>query len=430
VSPRRKRGRRRLIAGGLAVVVVAGGAAGYLVTRSSAGDDAEQPRYQTAVARRTELRQTVDAQFTISRSQSFTLKAPSTGTVTKLHLTEGKALRALQPLVEINGAAVYGIPSATPFYRDLSDGDSGDDVKALQAALESAGYDPGVVDGDFGSQTASALEDWQAAKGLDETGRLAQSGFVSFPPGSIVLDLPIAVGDRLGAGGNLATVGGARAMVASADVGQQDVVQLKPGQQADLSFDAMPDDHVAAKVATIALDAETQESSSGSSAPVEYSVELRPTNLPSTVRAGMTGQASVVVVDLRDVVVVPTAAVGGTGGQPTVQVLESGQTRVVPVVVGLSTANGVQILAGLQAGQTVVTGVIGSEGATSPQANQGPGGFGGGAGPGGIFFGGGGGGRGAGGGAGTGGAGRGTGGDTPGGTGGGGGTGGQSAGGP
>src|SRR6266545_4843673 len=53
--------------------------------------------------------------------------------------------------------------------------------------------------------------------------------------------------------------------------------------------------------------------------------------------------SDVIVVDLRNVVVVPTAAVGGTGGQPTIQVLENGLTRVVPVVVGLSTSNGVQV---------------------------------------------------------------------------------------
>jgi len=273
----------------------------------------------------------------------------------------------------------------------------------------------------------TALEDWQVAKDLDETGKLALGGFVSFPPGSIVLDLPIAVGDRLGAGGTLATVGGARAMVAQADVGQQDVVQLKTGQQAELTFDAMPDNQVGAKVTTIALDAEPQDSTAGSSNPVEYSVKLAPTRLPSSVRAGMTGQVSVIVVDLRNVVVVPTAAVGGTGGQPTVQVLENGLTSAVPVVVGLSTSNGVQILAGLQAGQTVVTGVVGSDGAASSQANQGQGGglFGGG-GAGGIFFGGGG-GRGTG--TGGSGAGRGTGTGTGGGSTGGS-TGGQGSGGP
>ena len=137
--------------------------------------------------------------------------------------------------------------------------------------------------------------------------------------------------------------------------------------------------------------------------------------------------SDVIVVDLRNVVVVPTAAVGGTGGQPTIQVLENGLTRVVPVVVGLSTSNGVQVLAGLQPGQTVVTGVVSSDGAASTQANQGQGGglFGGG-GAGGIFFGGGG-GRGTG--SGGSGAGRGSGTGTSGG-GTGGSAGGQGAGGP
>jgi hypothetical protein len=143
-----------------------------------------------------------------------------------------------------------------------------------------------------------------------------------------------------------------------------------------------------AKVSTIALDAESQSSSAGSSAPVDYSVELRPTRLPATVRAGMTGQASVVIVDLRNAIVVPAAAVGGGAGSPTVQGLEGGHTRTVPVVVGLATANGVQILAGLQPGQTVVTGVAGSDSGTSTQTGQQQGGpFGGG----GVFFGGGGG---------------------------------------
>ena len=407
MSPRRSR-RRGLLAAGLAVVVVAGGATAYLLTRGGASAASAQPQLQTAVARRTELRQTVDAQFTITRSQSFTLRVPAAGTVTGVHLAEGRALPSLRPLVELDGTAVYGVPSATPFYRDLAEGDSGSDVKALQAALASAGYDPGDSDGDFGGQTATALEDWQAAKGLDETGRMSLSQFVSFPPGSIALDVPVTVGDRLGGGGTIATVGGARSMVAQADVGQQDVVQLKTGQQAELSFDALQDRQVPARVSTIALDAEAQSSSAGTSAPVEYSVELRPSGLPPSVRAGMTGQASVVVVDVRDAVVVPTAAVGGNGGTPTVQLLENGRTRTVPVITGLATSSGVQILAGVQPGQTVVTGLAGSDqvGGQTNQVQGGP--FGGGAG----FLFGGGAGRGAGGGGagGGGGSGRGTGG--------------------
>jgi peptidoglycan hydrolase-like protein with peptidoglycan-binding domain len=394
MSPRRK-GRRGLLAAGLVVLVAAGGATAYLLTRNGNQAHAAGPQLQTAVARRTDLRQTVDAQFTMTRSQSFTLRAPAAGTVTGVHLTEGKPLPSLKSLVDVDGTAVYGIPSATPFYRDLVAGDTGNDVKALQTALDAAGYDPGDADGDFGAQTTTALEDWQAARDLDETGQMSLTRFVSFPPGSIALDVPVSVGASIGGGGTIATVGGARSMVAQADVGQQDVVQLKTGQRAELTFDAMANTQVEAKLSTIALDAEAQSSNAGASAPVEYSVELRPTHLPQAVRAGMTGQVSVVVVDVPDALVVPTAAVGGDAGTQTVQVLENGQTRTVPVITGLATSSGVQILAGLQAGQTVVTGVVGSDQVDTGATNQVQGGpFGGRSG---VFIGGGGGGGGGGG---------------------------------
>jgi len=377
------------VGAGLTIVVVAGGAVGYLLARSS-GSGAEQVQYTVATARRGELRQTVDAQFTMTRSTQTQLRAPAAGIVTKLNLTEGQALPTLKSLLEEDGTAVYGIASATPYYRNLVEGDAGVDVKALQGALADAGYDPGAVDGDFGSQTTTALGDWQDAQGLDVTGQLSLASFVSFPPGSIVQDLPISLGDRLTAGANLATVGGSRDMVAQADVGQLDVVRLKVGQSADLTLDAVSGLRVTAKVATIALDAEAQTANAGSSSPVEYSVELRPASLPTTVRAGMTGQVSVSVVDLRNVVIVPTAAVGGGADNPTVQVMGDGRPVSVPVVVGLATSTGVQIVAGIQPGQTVITGVVQSGGATATTTGQG-GGF-----PGGAFFGGGGGGPGGG----------------------------------
>jgi peptidoglycan hydrolase-like protein with peptidoglycan-binding domain len=54
----------------------------------------------------------------------------------------------------------YGIvPSKIE--RTLRSGHSGDDVKALQDALNKMGYDCGEVDGIFGWKTASALKKFQ-----------------------------------------------------------------------------------------------------------------------------------------------------------------------------------------------------------------------------------------------------------------------------
>ncbi|GEM_PF-607336 len=50
--------------------------------------------------------------------------------------------------------------------RILSWGDKGEDVKALQKALNTLGFNSGAVDGDFGDQTEAAVKAFQLRKGL------------------------------------------------------------------------------------------------------------------------------------------------------------------------------------------------------------------------------------------------------------------------
>jgi peptidoglycan L-alanyl-D-glutamate endopeptidase CwlK len=52
----------------------------------------------------------------------------------------------------------------------LKNGSSGDDVKRLQQALNTAGFDCGQPDGAFGSGTEAAVRAFQAAKGLGADG--------------------------------------------------------------------------------------------------------------------------------------------------------------------------------------------------------------------------------------------------------------------
>lgn len=49
----------------------------------------------------------------------------------------------------------------------LSKGSRGTDVRALQERLEAQGYNPGPIDGIFGSRTLAALNEFQANNGLD-----------------------------------------------------------------------------------------------------------------------------------------------------------------------------------------------------------------------------------------------------------------------
>lgn len=382
---RRRPGRRRWLAAAVVVLMVAAGASAWV----AGGDDtsAAQP-LATTTARRATLTQTVDASFTLAKDGTSTLAAPAAGTVTSVVLTEGKAVKALTRLAGIDGKAVYGIPSGYPLYRDLAEGDEGPDVTALQKALAAAGYDPGEADGDFGDGTADALAGWQADQGLDETGSLELTSFVSYKPGAVVDEVTAAVGDRVQAGGKLATLAPTSSLVASADVSQLDVAQLKVGQQVTLTFDALDAAEASGTVDEIADAPASSNAEAGTSTVVEYAVTVRIGKLPSGARTGMTGQASVVTASRRNVVVVPSSAIGGSGANPTVQVLEDGVAATRPVVVGLVTTQGSEILTGLEAGELVVTGVTATDTGAADQDQQGDGfpggGFpGGGPGPGG-----------------------------------------------
>jgi HlyD family secretion protein len=383
---RRRGGRGRWLAAGIVLVVVAAGAAAWVFVAN--GD--ERPAAQalaTANAVRATLTQTVDASFTLVKQDVKPLKAMAGGVVTSVSITQGKPVKALTPLVTINGEAVYGIPSSYPLYRNLAEGDDGSDVTSLQKALAAAGYDPGEADGEFGSGTADALANWQADQSLDETGKLDLNRFVSYRPGAVVDDVAVEVGDRVGAGGQLATLAPRSDLVAQADVSQLDVNRLEVGQRVTLTFDGLESGTATGTVDEIADAAAESQGSAGSTTVVQYEVTVRAGKLPAGARAGMTGQASVTTASRRNVVVVPSSAIGGSNAAPTVQVVVDGGTVTRPVVVGLVTTESTEILTGVQAGEQVVTGVTGSDtGASSQNQPGGGGGLPGGGGGGGGGF--------------------------------------------
>jgi peptidoglycan hydrolase-like protein with peptidoglycan-binding domain len=368
---RRRGGRgRRLAAGVTGVVVVAVGAGAWAIG-SRGGDPTTNRSTATAEAVRTTLTQTVDASFTLVKDDVKPLKAALGGVVTSVALTKGKAVKALTPLVTIDGEALYGIPTSYPLYRDLSEGDQGSDVTALQKALAAAGYDPGETDGEFGGGTAAALADWQADHDLDETGRLELSRFVSYRPGAVVDEVAVEVGDRVAAGGQLASVGPRSSLVAEAAVSQLDVAKLKAGQRVALTFDALDGASTEGKVDEIADAAASSQGEAGSTTVVQYDVTVRIGKLPAGAKAGMTGQGSVVTASRRGVVVVPSSAIGGTSAAPTVQVVTDGGIVTRPVVIGLITTAGSEILTGVQPGERVVTGVTGGDTGVTDTGQQG-----------------------------------------------------------
>jgi membrane fusion protein, macrolide-specific efflux system len=443
----RRRSKGRVIAIVVIAMVLVGGGIGAVVAAGNSSNSSASTQIVTATARRGSLTQAVSATFTLALTSTGNLVAPGTPTgatasstggstggsttggsgsgtgnattsttaaasgststasssgqvLTALSLGAGQAVPAFQPVMQVSGVPIYSIPMGTPLYRTLVSGDTGADVWAAQKALTDAGYS---IDSDtygtFGSGTIDAVDTFQLAQSLTETGEISLEQFVSYPPGSAVLSLSAAVGDRVAAGSTIASLGVPGSLLAQASVSQSDLTKVKVGQTVALSFDALTGVTANGVVTTLPVQAQSSGSTSaaaGSSSPVQYSVTIFSAGWPKGVLPGMTGTASIAVTSRTNVVIVPTSAVGGSGDNPTVQVMVNGKATTKPVVVGLSTSDGTEIITGVQPGDVVVTGTNQAQTTVSTTANGGGSGLGGGGG-----FGGGGGGFGGGGGGGT-----------------------------
>jgi len=163
---------------------------------------------------------------------------------------------------------------------------------------------------------------------------------------------------------------------------ESDVGKLKVGQAATVTPDALSGVELGAHMTAISPTATT------SSGVVSYDATLTLDQSDSSVKAGMSASAAVIVGQAQGVTV-PNAAVSGSGSLATVTVQSNGKRSQHQVVVGLRGNSRTQIVSGLTAGeQVVIVTTLPALGSTTTSTATGsgtlgatgarPGGFGGG----------------------------------------------------
>lgn len=133
-------------------------------------------------------------------------------------------------------------------------------------------------------------------------------------------------------------------------VDETDIVEVQPGQRVTLALDALPGETITGTVARVAI------------TPVRigqlvtYTVRIMLDVTGQPVRAGMTATATVLVNELRDVLVLPNRfiRIDRTTQQAYVTVAQNGGYAEVPVQLGVRNDMDSQLVAGLEAGQRVV----------------------------------------------------------------------------
>jgi HlyD family secretion protein len=283
-------------------------------------------------------------------------------------------------LLTISGNGVFAFVSPSPLWKNLSTslstGSERVNVTVLQRALKKGGYYTGAISGEFTSATASAFRDWQADNGMTRTGVLDITRFVWMPEGSVLTSWSVSLGSTVSAGTALASVVSPNALTAQALVSQADIAELKVGQKAQMTIDGYTSDAFTGTISFISSEPSSSSSATGSSGSTQYSITVRPRNLPKVARSGMTGSLEIVIAQRENVLLVPTSAVSGSSSVSYVRVMMNGKPVYRQVETGMATSSSTEITGGLTAGEVVVTGQY-SNNATSTGTSGGDSGAGG-----------------------------------------------------
>ena len=150
-----------------AVVFLAGGgwvAARQIRSPAQIAADTAPPRASllTAVVERRSLSTEVIVRGTgrYGRPEAINLPVSSLKTSSQVISRIAKpddVLHERSIAMTVSGRPVFVLQGATPMHRDIGPGDSGDDVRQLERALDRFGLSPGPVDGRYDESTAAAV---------------------------------------------------------------------------------------------------------------------------------------------------------------------------------------------------------------------------------------------------------------------------------
>jgi peptidoglycan hydrolase-like protein with peptidoglycan-binding domain len=277
----------------------------------------------------------------------------------------GAVIRRGEQLYAVNDQPVTLFYGGQPAWRTLSLGvGDGTDVRELESNLVAVGADPQhtvTVDDHFSAATAAAVDRWQFALGMPETGAVAL-GQVVFAPGPVrvAADLLTLGADVQPGTAVLATTVATPAVTVNLDPAYQALIHRGSPVTVTLPGGTTLPGRVTA-VSTVATSAATDNSGSAAAGPPAAAIPVT-IRLDHPSAAGHLDQApvqvSIITQQARDALAVPvTALLARAGGGYDVEIMTGTGTRRVRVTAGLfdDTSGLVQVQgpSALRAGITV-----------------------------------------------------------------------------
>lgn len=222
--------------------------------------------------------------------------------------------------------------------RDLAEARSGPsaaEVAVLEAQLEDARREwERIQDGPTAADIAAAQARLDAAQAsLDQAAILA-------PFAGVVTQVIVKPGDQVLPGSLAFRLDDLDPLLVDIPISEIDINRIRSGQPATLTFDAIPG---------LEYNAEVVESSPVGSevgGVASFNVRLRVLNADAQVKPGMTVEASIIVGDLSDALLVPSRAVRMRDEQRGVYILVGGDLQWTPLTLGISSGSYSEVVRG------------------------------------------------------------------------------------
>jgi len=199
------------------------------------------------------------------------------------------------------------------------------------------------------------------------------SAVLTAPAAGIVASIANQVGEYVNGGNTnsaFMVLTNTQSLVLHGTIGEADVAKLKLGQVANLTIDALSGQRMTGKVTSLDPVATIQQG-----VPV-YGIDIAIDVPSSSVKAGMSASASVILASKQNVLTVPNTVIRTINGQRGVQVLKDGEIVDTVVTFGLSNDTVTEVVSGLSENDVVVIPQSRAPTASSGTNRQG-GGFGG-----------------------------------------------------
>jgi RND family efflux transporter MFP subunit len=229
--------------------------------------------------------------------------------------------------------------------------------------------------------TSAKLGQTSSSQALAQAQDNADKRTVKAPVGGLVTALNAVNGQALGSGssgGQTSSSGGAAeisdlaTLRASVQINEVDLVKVKLGQKATITYDALPDSSASGTVTAIA------PKGTSTQGVVTYDVTVTLEKIDPRLRPNMSCTVEIVTETKAAALVVPTAAikVDSTTNQKYVLVVSErdGSTSKTDVKTGLVVGTTTEVLSGVTEGQTVVTSSSSSSSSSGGNLRGGPGG--------------------------------------------------------